>query len=93
MNNSNSARFVVLSAVLATPGLWAQDVTPEPATPDTPTPLVKRVPTEEPPAVDSVPAWQMKFENLPPEKRNEYSKLIGQASQLFNQKRIFEALK
>lgn len=40
----------------------------------------------------AVPAWQMNFENLSPEKKKEYSQLIAQTSQLFNQKRIFEAL-
>ena len=40
----------------------------------------------------AVPAWQMKFENLSPESKKEYSQSIANASQLFNQKRIFEAL-
>jgi len=45
-----------------------------------------------PDAADEVPAWQMKFENLSPEKKQEYSQLVTEASALFNQKRIFECL-
>lgn len=47
---------------------------------------------EDEPARPDVPAWQMNFENLPPEDRQRYAELMMRASTLFNQKRIFEAL-
>ena len=44
------------------------------------------------PDASEVPAWQMKFENLPPEIRQQYGELVSESSRLFNQKRIFESL-
>ena len=41
---------------------------------------------------DFVPPWQMKFENLDPKVRKDYQKHLFEASRLFNQKRIIEAL-
>ena len=39
-----------------------------------------------------VPEWQMDYENLTREDRENYAELISEASRLFNQKRIFESL-
>ena len=79
MKRSILHRSLLLTALFAAgPLLCAQDAAPEPGVPEE--------------AAAEVPAWQMKFENLPPETRSDYAKLVNQASQLFNQKRIFEAL-
>jgi len=37
-------------------------------------------------------AYQQEFSNLPKEKREEFSKALGEAQRLFNQKRVFEAI-
>lgn len=79
MKRSIFNQSVLLTVLLAAgPLLFAQDALPEPDVPEAVSP--------------AVPAWQMKFENLPPEIRSDYFALINQSSQLFNQKRIFEAL-
>lgn len=39
-----------------------------------------------------IPEWQLRLENLAPEKRMEYAKTLEEGGRFFNQKRVFEAL-
>ena len=44
------------------------------------------------PTAESVPEWQMNFENISPEDRARYSEALMRGTTLFNQKRILEAI-
>lgn len=66
----------LLTALTLSPFLSAQEETP-----------AKNNTTEQ-----EVPAWLMRYENLPPEEKESYREALGKASRLFNQKRVFEAL-